>query len=43
MINNNEYLALTQDKGVLKRILKSGEGNNPKDNQEVEGIKYILI
>jgi hypothetical protein len=43
MINNNEYLALTEDKGVLKKLLKSGEGNIPKDNQEVEGIIYILI
>ena len=41
MKNENEYHSLTEDKGVLKRIVKSSEGEIPKDNQEVEGNRIV--
>lgn len=38
MNNFNEFLSLTDDNGVQKKLIKSGEGSHPKDDQEVEGI-----
>jgi hypothetical protein len=43
MNSQNEFSHLTDDKGILKKVIKSGEGEHPKDNQEVEGIRNSFI
>ena len=40
IIGENEYINITKDEGIKKRILKEGQGNNPKDGNEV-AINYI--
>ena len=41
MKNMQDFHALTEDKLVLKKKIKDGEGDFAKDNQEVEG-RFII-
>ena len=38
---NLEFQSITDDHGVQKKIIKSGKGENPKNDHEVEGKLVI--